>query len=299
MIRFSTSTPMRRAKPTSRACSASTKAAVPPARWASRMTCREDHRLAGPFRAVDLDDPPPSGSRRCPGPRRWPGSPRGWHRPRRCRTLLPHAHDGALAVLLLDLRDGQVQGLVALTVRCGALGHVSIPRVSGAPGQRPAGPQQQLAQEAGRDVVEDDPPSSGQALQLARRRRLEDVESPEHQKAGDGGHRAVGKKGDREEVPPRPRRSPPGPGPPGSGPWPRRRRWPRPGPWSRPAGRSRRRWSGSRTGSGKLPRPPPYPRCRGRSATGRRTGPWRPRCAADRPGAGRCRPGTRCQVRRK
>ena len=48
MIRFSTSTPMRRAKPTSRACSASTKAAVPPARWASRMTWRETIVLPAP-----------------------------------------------------------------------------------------------------------------------------------------------------------------------------------------------------------------------------------------------------------
>ena len=48
MIRFSTSTPMRRAKLTSRACSASIKAAVPFCFCDSRMACNESMVLPAP-----------------------------------------------------------------------------------------------------------------------------------------------------------------------------------------------------------------------------------------------------------
>ena len=98
----------------SRACSASTKAAVPPCFWASATTCKL--RVVLPEDSGRRSPPPgPWVRRRSPRPHPAPGS-RWRSLPRCARPRLTHAHHRALAELLLDLAQRGCQGLLAIVV---------------------------------------------------------------------------------------------------------------------------------------------------------------------------------------
>ena len=93
------------------ACSASMKAALPPARLGLGDHVQSQRRLAARLGAEDLDHPAARHSAHTQGQvERQRAGGDGGH-PQR-RRIVPEPHDGALAVLPLDLQNGHLQGLV-------------------------------------------------------------------------------------------------------------------------------------------------------------------------------------------
>src|SRR5215208_1370694 len=89
------------------ACSASMKAARPPAFWASEIMCREG-RLAARFGSEDLHDATPRETADAQG--EVEGQCSGRNAGYALALLVTHPHDRTLPELPLNLRDGGVYG---------------------------------------------------------------------------------------------------------------------------------------------------------------------------------------------